>query len=269
MQPETAIASWQHWHGDLPGKPEIMGQLNGGRSNRSYLLKSGKQKLVLRLNGNDTLLPGSNRCSEVNIWQAASAAGLAPPLLYANEQQGVLVSAYIEDRLPSKPEADKSIVEHAFKLLKRCHQLDVDAHSLDLSEHIQQYWQIIEAKGEPIDLTLLRQREPMQNLLESLRSKGTETGLCHHDLIVANFVGGPDRLYLIDWEYAAKGLLVMDYAAMAVEWGIDDGVVMARTGVEAEMLDMAKALYKYLCALWNDVQHRHPGADRDDILLPG
>lgn len=250
LQPETAIANWQQWRGDLPGEPEIMGQLNGGRSNRSYLLKSGKQKLVLRLNGNDTLLPGSNRRNEVNIWQAASTAGLAPPLLYSNEQQGILVSAYIEDRLPAQPETNRSIVEHAFTLLKRCHQLDVDAHSLDLAEHIQQYWQLIETKGEPTDLTLLKQREPMQDLLESLCSKGAETGLCHHDPIMANFVGGPDRLYLIDWEYAAKGLLVMDYAALAVEWEIDDEIVIAQTGVDPELLAKAKKLYTYLCKLW-------------------
>lgn len=253
LQPETAIASWQQWHGDLPGKPEIVGQLNGGRSNRSYLLKSGKQQMVLRLNGNDTLLPGSNRCSEVNIWQAASNAGLAPTLLYSNEQQGILVSAYIKDNLPSQPEANRSIVEHAFMLLKRCHQLDVDAQSLDLSEHIHQYWQLIEARHRPVDPALLEQRQSMQDLLESPRFKAARTGLCHHDPIVANFVGSPDRLYLVDWEYAARGLLVMDYAALAVEWGIKDEVVVEQSGVEPELLVMAKNLYGYLCALWAEV----------------
>lgn len=253
LQPESAIASWQHWHGDLPGKPEVVGQLNGGRSNRSYLLKSGKQKMVLRLNGNDTLLPGSNRRSEVNIWQAASSAGLAPPLLYANEQQGVLVSAYIEDRLPSQPEANRSIVEHAFMLLKRCHQLDVDAHSLDLAEHIHQYWQLIEAMHSPVDPALLEQRQSMRDLLESPRFRTARTGLCHHDPIVANFVGSPDRLYLVDWEYAARGLLVMDYAALAVEWSVDDELVTALSGMDPELLIMAKALYKYMCRLWEEV----------------
>jgi thiamine kinase-like enzyme len=254
LQPETAIADWQQWHGDLPGKPEVVGQLHGGRSNRSYLLKSGKQKLVLRLNGNDTLLPGSNRRSEVDVWQAASSAGLAPPLLYSNEQQGILVSVYIEDRLPAQPEANKSIVEHAFMLLKHCHQLDVDAHSLDLPEHIHQYWQRIEARDEPIAPALLEQRQPMQNLLESSRFKAAKTGLCHHDPIIANFVGSPDRLYLVDWEYAARGLLVMDYAALAVEWPIDDELVIALSGVDPELLIMAKALYKYMCILWEEVR---------------
>lgn len=250
MQPETAITSWQQWHGNLPGKPEIIGQLEGGRSNRSYLLKSGGQKLVLRLSGSNSLLPESSRLGEMKIWQAASSAGLAPPLLHFDERQGILVSTCIEDSLPSKPEANKSIVELAFSLLKRCHQLQVEARSLDLSEHIRQYWQLIEAQGGPAHLGLLEQRKPMQDLLESHHFKAAATGLCHHDPIMANFVGGPDRLYLIDWEYAAKGLLVMDYAALAIEWSIDDELVIARSGVDPELLTMAKKLYTYLCKLW-------------------
>lgn len=250
LRPETAIASWQLWQGDLPGKPEIMGQLDGGRSNRNYLLKSGNQKLVLRLNGSNTLLPGSNRNNEIDIWHAASAAGLAPPLLYADEQQGILVSSYIEDSLPPQAEASRSIVDQALTLLRRCHKLQVDAHSLDLSKHIQQYWQLIEAKGIPADPVLSEQREPMQDLLDSQQFRSADTGLCHHDPIMANFVGGPDRLYLIDWEYAAKGALVMDYAALAVEWEIKDNTVLAHSGIDPELFTKAKKLYTYLCNLW-------------------
>jgi len=71
-------------------------------------------------------------------------------------------------------------------------------------------------------------------------------------LVVANFVGSSERLYLIDWEYAARGLLLMDYAALGVEWGIDDAVITNQTGIEAELLIKAKELYKYLCKLWEE-----------------
>ena len=209
--------------------------------------------MVLRLAGNETLLPGGTRRSEIKVWQAASTAGLAPPLLYINKLQGILVSAYIEDNLPSQPTASEPVIDRAFTLLEHCHQLQVDALDLDLSEHIQQYWHLIDSRGGPTDRTLIEQRKPMQKLLGSPLFKDAHKGLCHHDPIVANFVGSPDRLYLIDWEYAAKGLLVMDYAALAVEWGINDGDVVGRTGVEPELLSVAKVLYKYVCALWEEV----------------
>ena len=115
--------------------------------------------------------------------------------------------------------------------MKHCHQLDVDVHSLDLSEHINQYWQRIEARHRPVDPVLLEQRQSMQDLLESPRFKAANTALCHHDPIVANFVGSPDRLYLVDWEYAARGLLVMDSAALACAWGINGEAVVEQSGV--------------------------------------
>ncbi len=253
LRPEPIIDGWDRWNAGLHAKPVLVRPLHGGRSNRNYLLKSGDQHLVLRINGRDSLLPNSNRSNESKIWQAASTAGLAPSLLYADAQQGILVSAYIADNLPGRPEASKSIVEHAFNLLERCHQLDVDVHSLNYSQHIQQYWQQLEAMGVPASLSLLEQRKPMQKLVESLLGSSERSGLCHHDPVIANFVGSPDRLYLIDWEYAAQGLVVMDYAALAVEWGIADEVVVARSGIEPESLSMAKDLYRYLCALWQAV----------------
>lgn len=254
IKPEQAIASWRQWSGQLSVRPEIIGHLDGGRSNRSLLLKSAEQKLVLRLAGNDKLLPQSTRSNEIKAWQAASAAGIAPPLLYASEQQGILVSAYIEHRLPAQAETNRSVINHAFALLKRCHQLDVDVPTLNLAEHIRQYWQLIEASGVPPDPALLKQRKTMQGMLDSPQFKNAKTGFCHHDPNLANFVGSPDQLYLLDWEYAANGLLVMDYAALAVEWGISDETVMAHSGADLELLAMAKKLYIYVCRLWEQVE---------------
>ncbi len=257
MPIEPIVNNWQQWRGGLAEKPEVIRLLQGGCSNCSYLLKSGDQHLVLRINARDSLLQDGNRSNEAKIWQAASAAGLAPPLLYSNQQQGILVSTYITDGLPGKPEANQSVVDHALSLLERCHQLTVDVPSLDYAQHIRRYWQQIEARSKPASQPLLDQRQPMQELTESLLGAGLKSALCHHDPVIANFVGSPHRLYLIDWEYAAQGLVVMDYAALAVEWGIADAIVLARAAIEPELLAMAKTLYGYLCALWLELR---PGA---------
>ena len=206
--------------------------------------------MVLRLNGADTLLPGANRRSEINIWQMASAHGIAPPLQYVDEQNQFLISTYINNSLPPHPPINETFVDQAFGLLENFHQLNTDAPTIDYASHIENYWQIIERKSNLRNPALNEQRKPMQEVLATLTNSGTAIGLCHHDLVIANFVGNADRLYLIDWEYAARGLQVMDYAALSFEWGIDDAVVIERTGVELELLVMAKVFYKYLCALW-------------------
>ncbi len=254
VRAETIINGWSQWNAGMDEKPEIIRPLPGGRSNRSYLLKSADKYLVLRLNGAETLLPRNNRHAETAIWQAASAAGLAPALLYADEQRGVLISTYIEDSLPSRPERHGSIIEHALKLIQDCHQLEVAADDIDYSAHIQHYWQLIEARGGRANPNLLRQRSAMQDLLASLHDKAGRRALCHHDPVISNFVGSEERLYLIDWEYAANGLVVMDYAALGVEWGIDDGLLVAKSGIEAASLATAKELYTYMCALWLEIK---------------
>jgi len=254
LQAEKALDSWREWHGQLRTRPVILGPLSGGRSNRSFLLDSEGSRMVLRINGSESLLPNSNRSVETAIWQMASDKGIAPPLLYADRQGRFLISSYIQNCLPPNPQRDGRVVERAFVLLKQCHQLGVEAPSIDYPGHVEQYWQMIEDTGRPIDATLQDRREPMRLLLDNITGCGAPSGLCHHDLVVENFVGSTDRLYLIDWEYAARGLLVMDYAALGVEWGIDDATIVRQTGVEPALLVSAKMLYQYLCALWGEQQ---------------
>jgi thiamine kinase-like enzyme len=77
-----------------------------------------------------------------------------------------------------------------------------------------------------------------------------DIGVCHHDPVRSNFVSRADRLYLLDWEYAARGFIAMDYAALSVEWKLDCGEILGRVPLEPAVLDKAKTLYLYLCRLW-------------------
>lgn len=252
LRPEQALDGWRRWSARLDSRPEILGSLGGGRSNHSFLLHSGIGKLVLRINGADSFLPGADRSFEAGIWKAASDRGIAPPLVFADEAGRYLVSAYIESDLPPDPPANAAVVDRVFGLLKACHQMDVNAPVIDYAGHVAQYWQMIEAGPRPPGPALLQLRTPMQATLESLLGCNTPTGICHHDPVVENFVGSPGRLYLIDWEYAATGLQIMDYAALATEWKITDATIHAKTGLDPELLNMAKALYGYLCSLWQE-----------------
>jgi thiamine kinase len=254
LQPEKAIDSWREWSPELTIRPVILKSLSGGRSNSSFLLESNQTKLVLRVNGTTELLPEAERLSEACIWQAASSQGIAPPLLHVDSNGHFLVSRYIHNKLPSQPPFDQIYVDQAVDLLKRCHQLQVKTPCINYAEHIEHYWQQIEAKPQLPNPDLLDQRTQMQSKLEQIISNNPATGLCHHDPVTDNFVGTPERLYLIDWEYAAHGLLIMDYAALAVEWEIDDATILDHAGIELESFGQAKELYIYLCQLWVELK---------------
>jgi thiamine kinase len=252
LQPETALDSWRDWSAGLRSRPEIIGRLGGGRSNHSFLLDTSIGKLVLRVNGAEAFLPGAGRGNEAGIWRAASRQGIAPPLVFADAGNRYLVSRYIESKLPTDARADAMVQDLAFRLLESCHRMEVTAPVIDYAGHIEYYWQLIETRTRPADPALTLQRAPMRSVIASLVASGTPTGLCHHDPVIENFVGTRDRLYLIDWEYAATGLQILDYAALATEWQIDDQTLLARTGFDPEQFEMAKMLYRYMCTLWEE-----------------
>jgi thiamine kinase len=252
LQPEQAIDGWRQWSDKLSSRPVLLDALHGGRSNRSYLLDSDAGKLVLRINGPGSLLPGAGRSNEIKTWQAASRQGLAPTLLFVESNNRYLVSQYIETDLPPHPQTNPAIIDQAFRLLEGCHQLDVKTSPISYFSHIAHYWQLIESDRRTPSPALCEQRQAMHETLESLIKSNTPTGLCHHDPVIQNFVGTPERLYLIDWEYAATGLQIMDYAALATEWQLDDQTVLERTRFSSESLKSAKSLYQYLCLLWEE-----------------
>ena len=145
LQPEIAIDDWQQWDAGLHTRPVLMGALESGRSNRSFLLDSDGRQMVLRLNNSEILLPAGNRYQEADAWRAAAAAGIAPPLVHLDEQAGYLVSRFIDSILPTQQPPDATVCVLIFDLLKRCHRLQVQAPRLDYKQHVDHYWQLIEA----------------------------------------------------------------------------------------------------------------------------
>lgn len=247
---ENALDSWREWDAPLDTRPVIIGPLGGGRSNRSFLLKSGSEQMVLRINAPATALPNPDRSVEASVWRAASEASIAPRLLCADPGGAFLVSAYIENELPDRPQDNPELAEMALNLLQRCHRLDVEVPKINYAAHIERYWQTIQDRGASVDPSLREQRGPMHQILKDITGSSTPAGLCHHDLVMENFVGSQKRLYLVDWEYAARGLAVMDYAALAQEWGMEDHIVCQQEGVAPKMLAQARSFYRYLCNLW-------------------
>lgn len=261
MQPEIAIANWRNWQSQLPCKPEIVGVIGAGLSNRSYLLNAGGQQMVLRINADGSALPGIDRDREATICRAASHAGIAPQLMHAEHRY--FVSEFVAGQSLANASLTDTLVVQAFDLISQCHLLNVDVATLDYESHIQRYWDLIEKNAVQVDESLLQQKQSMQIGLHALLSSQSETVLCHHDPVKANFVGSSSRLFLIDWEYAAKGMAVMDYAAVAIEWGIDDLTVLKSSGVHPEELSHAKSLYKYMCQLWTMAQKCNPRIEKN------
>jgi len=71
----------------------------------------------------------------------------------------------------------------------------------------------------------------------------TPCGLCHSDLLSANFITAPDGIYLVDWEYAGKGDPLFDLANMSVNHAFtpeQDAMFLELYQGTADEVDLAK-----------------------------
>ena len=254
MKPEAALNNWQAWSCPLRSRPVIVTELAGGRTNRSYLLEAGGARLVMRLNTPGDALPGVDRAREIRIWQAASQAGLAPTVLHSDEQAGMLVTEYIEGTAPDLSDVNSALIDRLVDLLSSVHALDIEVTAIDYAAHIEEFWRIIETR-QPQRNEIWQQRAAVQALVTEFTAATSEVGLCHHDPTRSNFVGRNNQLYLLDWEYAAHGPVVMDFAALSIEWGIDDAEMIRRVALDPALLDTAKTIYQYICQLWTAVRN--------------
>jgi len=248
------LDTWQTWGCRLKSRPVVVNELTGGQTNRSYLLNANSRKLVMRVNAPAEKFPGVDRAREARIWRAASDARLAPSLVFVDPEERFVITEYIDGQRLSPSQLDDSSIDCLFTLLANTHNLEVDGPLLDYALYIRVNWQMIESRSGLHNPDLERQREPMQALVAEFIAAQPQTGLCHHDPVISNVVSADGQLYLLDWEYASRGFVAMDYATLAVDWGITDTEIVARTEIAPPVLDMAKKTYRYLCRLWHETR---------------
>ena len=71
----------------IPGWEEaVVSALDGGLTNRSYLLESGDRRAVLKTDAAPRRAPLNDRPAEAEIQRSAARAGLANDVLYVDDE---------------------------------------------------------------------------------------------------------------------------------------------------------------------------------------
>ncbi|SDK38230.1 choline/ethanolamine kinase family protein [Microbulbifer yueqingensis] len=264
---------WARWSGI---RPELIGQLSGGLTNRNYLLATGKERLVLRLNSDISTELDLDREAEASALHLADRAGLCAPVVHCDPARQYLVTRYLEGQAWCPD--DEGALQKLADLLRKIHALPpIDAH-LDIQGKVARYRESIDDRTEfGAELHVLhRHLEPH---IERARSLSDGAVLCHNDLVPANLVvTGPDRLFAIDWEYAAMVDPFYDLAVIAEEHTLDERrcrLLLAEylgcenVDNELQRLSHWRLIYRYLAVLWHAVQWsmgRHGTASVGEIL---
>lgn len=214
MTPHKAIATalalpcWQAPRGVVP--------LEGGITNHNIRLRDQGRDYVVRL-GRDIPEHSILRWHELSLSRAAAAAGLSPGVHHA--QPGALVLDYVPGApLTEEDLHDPATLMAATDLIARLHR-DMPGH---MRGPVLSFWVFHILRGYAATLRDRGSRHipALPALLDQAAMLERAVGpvtlvLGHNDLLPANILRTPDRLWLIDWEYGGFNSPLFDLGGLA------------------------------------------------------
>lgn len=227
-------------------------EIAGGLTNRSWLVTAGDRRYVLRLDAGPAKALGLDRHTELAVHRNAAAAGLAPPIVHADPDAGVLVYEYLPGAVwDSAALADPAGMEALGALLRAVHALPRSGVSFDAPAIAHRYRAALDAgSARRVDA------DACVRAVERAPRR-TDYACCHNDIVASNIVGA-ESLKLLDWEYACDNDPFYDLAALVGYHRLDrattDALLAAWTGRPAgesrDRLDARLAEYAALERLW-------------------
>ena len=129
--------------GQVPGwDPESaeIEELKGGLTNRTYFVSQDDRQCVLRLDSLQSTMFQFDRSAELAILEAAHAAGIAPAVIYADPEQSVLVTEFLEGRTWEEADLDEDAnIEALADILRRVHALEIEVEPIDVAAAARTY----------------------------------------------------------------------------------------------------------------------------------
>jgi thiamine kinase len=203
MSPEDALSRIPGWTGGCPFE-----QIDGGFTNRSFLVRSAVGKYILRLDAEHTATFGIDRMTELKVLREAAKAGLAPEVRFADPDAGILLYEYLAGPVWERASLeDADNLERLAGLLQKVHALPPSGIPLDAAAAAERYAETASRNPEL--------RSVAAHCVGIVKAIGEPASLvcCHNDVVAANIVGEAE-LKLLDWEYACDNDPYYDLASI-------------------------------------------------------
>ena len=233
-----------------------------GLTNRSWLVTTDGDRLVVRISDASAEQLQIDRSSEAVVLQLVARAGIGPDVLRCDPEQGILVTRYLGATWSARDAHSNENIDRLAAVLHRLHALDVPAgvRTVDLASTVHGYLRTLDERGISGGLTLPALRDCADETAAQLR-KGSTARLCHNDVHHLNVVDG-DSLRLIDWEYAGVGEPMFDLASVCVyhryQRSQRERLLSAYAAPSAtvswQRLELACWLFDYIRDLWMAVR---------------
>jgi thiamine kinase len=196
-------------------RPDAVAALPGGTVNRSFRVDTCAGSFVVRLNAAAGAALGANHAREARLHAAAARAGVAPELIYADEADEFMIMRHVAGSAWGV--ADFARPERLRRLgatLSTLHAIaPPSVAAFDLAATLRGHSAAL-IESDPAERVLIeRLMEQADTVLALCARGGRKATIVHNDLYHRNLIEG-ERLYLIDWEYAAVADPIFDLACV-------------------------------------------------------
>jgi acyl-CoA dehydrogenase len=258
----SVLAEWMKSQGIIDQAQLDARALTGGQSNPTFLLTSGKQKLVLRKKPPGTLLPSAHAVDrEYRVMNALQGSDVPVPKLFAFSDDSSIVGTpfylmeFLEGRvivdqsLPGMTRTERTAIYMEMnRIIAALHQVNPEAVGLgDFGRAGNYFGRQIARWSRQYQESRTEDIEALNALIEWLPQnipQGDQTTIVHGDYRLDNLVFHPTEpraIGLLDWELATLGHPLADFAYHCMSWHIPaslwrgiGGLDLAELGIPSE-----------------------------------
>jgi thiamine kinase-like enzyme len=201
------------------GEPEGESRpLEGGITNRNYLVVLGGEKYVVRVPGKDTSLLGIDRNAERAANQNAADLGVAPPVVTQLDDPACLVTEFVECKeMTVEDLREPETMGRVMKELRTVHESGATLPTeFDSFRVVEEYRETAASRGGEIPDAYEEAHETAGRIKAAFSGPEHDPVPCHNDLLAGNFLRGSERIWIVDWEYAGMGDRYFDLANFAI-----------------------------------------------------
>ncbi|MGG7178528.1 phosphotransferase [Clostridium paraputrificum] len=183
----------------------------GGLNNSNYKLSINEDKYFYR---EPKISPSKDFTKEYSILKLLQGKGITPELLYFNQNNGFLISEYLDKGvLTEETQNTTSFINNFSKSLRSFHSLSCDFYFNPFKD-IEENLSYLYANKFNISRKINTLINKLKSLEKSLLSN-VDLGLCHNDLNPSNVLYRDNKAYLIDFEFSAMGDIFYDLATFS------------------------------------------------------
>lgn len=254
--------------------------LGGGITNRNYRVRAGDREYVVRICGEGTENLGIDREHEYRCNRIAAGLGIAPPVEHFLPGEGMLVTRFIEgEELTAQTSTRPEVLARIMAAIRACHQGPAFPGRFSPFQVVRSYHRMAVERGVRFPQRFEQDLVFMAGLESALAGRAAEAP-CHNDLLAGNLLDDGERIWVLDWEYAAMGDPMFDLGNFAVNQNLDGGqceFILSNYRGSSDFTELAhlhlmriaselrEALWGYLQSVLSDLDFDYIGYGKEHL----